>query len=63
MRDEAVAGLPVAHIMGFVVLLSLAMAGIPVHFLPRFRPDEALDAIESAAGHDLHRGAGDVPAA
>jgi acyl-CoA synthetase (AMP-forming)/AMP-acid ligase II len=23
------------------------MAGIPVHFLPRFRPDEALDAIES----------------
>ncbi|HUP85753.1 MAG TPA: AMP-binding protein [Acidimicrobiales bacterium] len=46
-RDEAVAGLPVAHIMGFVVLLSLAMAGIPVHFLPRFRPDEALDAIES----------------
>jgi acyl-CoA synthetase (AMP-forming)/AMP-acid ligase II len=46
-RDEAVVGLPVAHIMGFVVLLSLAMAGIPVHFLPRFRPDEALDAIES----------------
>jgi acyl-CoA synthetase (AMP-forming)/AMP-acid ligase II len=45
-RDEAVAGLPVAHIMGFVVLLSLAVAGIPVHFLPRFRPDEALDAIE-----------------
>ena len=46
-RDEAVAGLPVAHIMGFVVLLSLAMAGIPVHFLPRFRPDEVLDAIET----------------
>ena len=45
-RDEAVAGLPVAHIMGFVVLLSLATAGIPVHFLPRFRADEALDAIE-----------------
>jgi acyl-CoA synthetase (AMP-forming)/AMP-acid ligase II len=45
-RDEAVAGLPVAHIMGFGVLLSLAIAGIPVHFLPRFRPDEALDAIE-----------------
>ena len=46
-RDEAVAGLPVAHIMGFAVLLSTAMAGIPVHFLPKFRPDEALDAIES----------------
>jgi acyl-CoA synthetase (AMP-forming)/AMP-acid ligase II len=46
-RDEAVAGLPVAHIMGFTILLSLAMAGIPVYFLPRFRPDEALDAIES----------------
>jgi len=45
-RDEAVAGLPVAHIMGFVVLLSLAMAGIPVYFLRKFRPDEALDAIE-----------------
>jgi long-chain acyl-CoA synthetase len=45
-RDEAVAGLPVAHIMGFVVLLSLAMAGVPIYFLRRFRPDEALDAIE-----------------
>jgi acyl-CoA synthetase (AMP-forming)/AMP-acid ligase II len=45
-RDEAVAGLPVAHIMGFVVLLSLAVAGIPVYFLARFRPDEVLDAIE-----------------
>jgi acyl-CoA synthetase (AMP-forming)/AMP-acid ligase II len=45
-RDEAVAGLPVAHIMGFVVLLGLAMGGIPVYFLRRFRPDEALDAIE-----------------
>jgi len=46
-RDEAVVGLPVAHIMGFVVLLSLAAAGIPVYFLPRFRPDSTLDAIES----------------
>ncbi len=45
-RDEAVAGLPVAHIMGFVVLLSLAIGGVPVYFLPRFRPDDALDAIE-----------------
>lgn len=46
-RDEAVVGLPVAHIMGFVVLTGLATAGIPVFFLPRFRPDDALDAIES----------------
>lgn len=46
-RDEVVVGLPVAHIMGFVVLLGLAFAGLPVYFLPKFRPDEALDAIES----------------
>lgn len=45
-RDEAVVGLPVAHIMGFLVLSSLAMAGVPVFFLRRFRPDRALDAIE-----------------
>ena len=46
-RDEVVVGLPVAHIMGFVVLLGLAFAGLPVFFLPKFRPDEALDAIET----------------
>jgi len=45
-RDEAVAGLPIAHIMGFAVVLGLAVAGIPVYNLPRFRPDDALDAIE-----------------
>lgn len=45
-RDEAVVGLPVAHIMGFAVLLALAWTGIPVFFLARFRPDTALDAIE-----------------
>ena len=45
-RDEAVTGLPIAHIMGFAVVLGLAMAGIPVYFLRRFRPDDALDAIE-----------------
>ena len=32
--------------MGFVAVLGLACAGIPVYFLPRFRPDEVLDAIE-----------------
>jgi acyl-CoA synthetase (AMP-forming)/AMP-acid ligase II len=45
-RDEAVVGLPVAHVMGLAVLLALAAAGIPVYFIPRFRPDAALDAIE-----------------
>jgi long-chain acyl-CoA synthetase len=45
-RDEAVMGLPVSHIMGFVAVAGLAAAGVPVYFLPRFRPDDALDAIE-----------------
>jgi acyl-CoA synthetase (AMP-forming)/AMP-acid ligase II len=45
-RDEAVVALPVAHIMGFVVLLGLAGAGIPAYVLPGFHPDEVLDAIE-----------------
>lgn len=45
-RDEAVVSLPVAHIMGFVALLGLATAGVPVYFLPKFRPDAVLDAIE-----------------
>jgi len=46
-RDEAVLGLPVAHIMGFTVLLGTASAGIPVYLLPRFSAPEVLDAIES----------------
>jgi long-chain acyl-CoA synthetase len=46
-RDEAVVALPVAHIMGFVVLVGLAVAGIPVYLLPRFHPVRVLDAIES----------------
>jgi acyl-CoA synthetase (AMP-forming)/AMP-acid ligase II len=33
--------------MGFVALLAAATAGLPVHFRPRFRPDDVLDAIES----------------
>lgn len=45
-RDEAVISLPIAHIMGFVTLLGLATAGIPVFFLPSFRPDAVLEAIE-----------------
>jgi len=45
-RDEAVISLPVAHIMGFSVLLGLATAGVATWFSPRFRADEVLDAIE-----------------
>jgi acyl-CoA synthetase (AMP-forming)/AMP-acid ligase II len=45
-RDEALISLPVAHIMGFVALLAAAVAGVPVHFRPHFRPVEVLDAIE-----------------
>jgi len=46
-RDEMVFGLPLSHIMGFIAVVGAAVAGIPVYFLPRFRPDAALDAIES----------------
>jgi long-chain acyl-CoA synthetase len=45
-RDEAVIALPVAHIMGFAVLIGLAFAGIPTYLLPRFNPVHVLDAIE-----------------
>ena len=45
-HDEVVAGLPVAHIMGFLVLLAAAAAGVPVYALPKFRADQVLDAIE-----------------
>ena len=45
-RDEAVLGLPVAHIMGFAVLLGLASAGVPVYLLPKFDAPAVLDAIE-----------------
>lgn len=46
-RDEAVIALPVAHIMGFAVLLGLAVAGIPTYLLPKFNPVKVLDAIEA----------------
>jgi acyl-CoA synthetase (AMP-forming)/AMP-acid ligase II len=45
--DEAVVSLPIAHIMGFITLAGLASAGIRVWFLPRFKPDLVLDAIET----------------
>ena len=46
-RDEAVSGLPVAHVAGFSMLLHLAAFGVPIYLLRKFRPDTALDAIES----------------
>ena len=45
--DEAVLGLPAAHIYGLIAYLGLAAWGIPAYVLPRFRPDAALDAIET----------------
>jgi acyl-CoA synthetase (AMP-forming)/AMP-acid ligase II len=45
-RDEAVVALPVAHIMGFAVLVGLGVAGIPAYLLPKFHPVRVLDAIE-----------------
>lgn len=44
--DEAVLGLPAAHIYGFIAYLGLAAFGVPAYVLPRFRPVDALDAIE-----------------
>lgn len=52
IRDrEAVIALPVAHIMGFIVLVGLAMAGVRVYMLPRFHPVDVLDALESRRSH------------
>ncbi len=45
-RPEVVAGLPVAHIMGFVAYLAVAMAGVPLYCFERFRPAEVLAVIE-----------------
>ena len=45
-RDEAVTGMPVAHIAGFSMLVQAAALGVPVYLLRKFRPDTALDAIE-----------------
>ncbi len=45
-RDEAVFSLPIAHIMGFAVLVGMACMGVPVYLMARFRPLEVLDAIE-----------------
>jgi acyl-CoA synthetase (AMP-forming)/AMP-acid ligase II len=46
LRNEAVTGMPVAHIAGFTVLVQAGALGVPVYVLPKFRPDVALDVIE-----------------
>jgi acyl-CoA synthetase (AMP-forming)/AMP-acid ligase II len=46
-RDELVYSLPIAHIMGFTVLVGMACLGVPVYLLERFRADAVLDAIET----------------
>jgi acyl-CoA synthetase (AMP-forming)/AMP-acid ligase II len=46
-RDEAVVALPIAHIMGFAVLMGFACMGVPVYLMPSFRPLDVLDAIET----------------
>ncbi len=46
-RGEVVSGMPVAHIAGFSMLAMLASLGLPIYLLRRFRPDTALQAIES----------------
>ncbi|MFZ4669605.1 MAG: class I adenylate-forming enzyme family protein [Microthrixaceae bacterium] len=45
-HDRVLLSLPVAHIMGFVALLGVSVAGVPVVFLPRFSAARALDLIE-----------------
>jgi acyl-CoA synthetase (AMP-forming)/AMP-acid ligase II len=47
VRQEALSGLPVAHIAGFSALVQMAGLGVSAYLLPHFRPDDALDAIES----------------
>ena len=44
---EGLAALPVAHIMGFITYLGLALAGIPLVCFERFRAGEVLDQIET----------------
>jgi acyl-CoA synthetase (AMP-forming)/AMP-acid ligase II len=46
-RDELVAGLPLAHIFGFTMVMGAACGGLPVYFMDKFHPVKALDAIET----------------
>ena len=45
--DEAVVGLPVAHIMGFTTYLGAVLSGMRLFVLGRFNALQALDAIET----------------
>lgn len=46
-NGEVVCGLPIAHIAGFGGMLMFAALGMRMYLLPRFRPDDALEAIET----------------
>lgn len=46
VRGEIVAALPVAHIMGFVAYLGLALAGLPVVAVDHFDASQVLDLLE-----------------
>lgn len=46
VRGEIVAALPVAHIMGFVAYLGLALGGLPVVAVDHFDPSQVLDLLE-----------------
>jgi acyl-CoA synthetase (AMP-forming)/AMP-acid ligase II len=45
--DEVVAALPVAHIMGFISYLGLAISGIRCYCLEQFKPVEVLEVLEA----------------
>ncbi len=46
VQRGCVSPLPVAHIAGFSLLVRMAVMGMPVHLVPRFRPPDTLDRIE-----------------
>ena len=45
--NECVTGMPLAHIAGFAGVVQMAAMGVPVYLLNRFRPTDAMDAIET----------------
>ena len=60
-HDEVVAGLPVAHIMGFALYLAIATAGVPVYCFERFAARRRARRHRGTPSVRLRRGAGDVP--
>ena len=46
-HDEVLVALPVAHIMGFITLVGMAIAALPVYFMGRFQARRVLDTIEN----------------